>query len=169
MTSDRSRDSDRFINLISTEPDILLKILAQLSHTDILSLGRTSLIIHVLFSQCGVWGDLIQRWSIRSKLGINHYDWNRRMVTDYQFDLLEMLERLVGRFSRGPISSRTMSVCESVKEVRLSEARLCFLLETGRVKMFSRQDLSEIPTPPSSCQTPLDQINIRRVSVAVIT
>ena len=80
------------------------------------------------------------------------------MVTEYQFEVLDRLERLTSRFSRGPTSSRTLSVSQAVKEVRMSEARLAFLLETGRVKMFSRQDLSEIP-PPS--QSLLDQVNIR--------
>ena len=153
-----------FINLLSTEPDILLKILSELSYADILSLGRTSLIIHDLFLKCGVWEDLIQRWSIRSKLGPNRYEWSRRMMrTEYQFDVLDRLEKLRSRFSRGPTSSRTLSVCEAVLEVRLSEARLSFLLESGRVKTFNRADLSEIspPTPPS--HIPLDQVNIRRV------
>ena len=151
-----------FINLLNTEPDILLKILSELSHADILSLGRTSLIIHNLFLQCGVWEDLIKRWSIRSKLGTNRYDWRRRMVTEYQFEVLDRLERLKSMFSKGPTSSRTLSLCQAVKEVRMSETRLAFLLESGRVKTFSRHDLLEIP-PPS--QTPLDQINIRRVLI----
>ena len=161
MSFDRNT-SNCFINLLRTEPDILLKILSELSYEDILYLGRTSLIIHNLFLQCGVWDDLIQRWSIRSKLGPNCYDWSRRVVTEYQFEVLDRLERLTSRFSRGPTSSRTLSVCEAVRDVRMSEARLSFLLESGRVKTFSRQDLSEIPP---TFQTPLDQINIRRVSL----
>ena len=86
-----------FLNLLNTEEDILLRILSELSESDIKSLGQTCLSIHDMFSECGVWEDLIARWCIRAKLGDNCYDWKIRLGTSYEFEVLDKLEMLASR------------------------------------------------------------------------
>ena len=57
-----------------------------------------------------------------------------------------------------------MSVREPVKEMVMSDARVCLLLESGVVRLFSRQNLSQVSSPvmqrPGSV---LKQISMRPV------
>ena len=86
-----------FLNLLNTEKDILLRILSELSESEIKSLGETCLAIHDMFYESGVWQDLIDRCCLRAKLGHNCYDWKRRLGTTYEFEVLDKLEMLTSR------------------------------------------------------------------------
>ena len=93
-----SLNSDNsFIILLNTEKDILLKILSQLDESTISSLGQSCLSIHRIFSESGVWEDLLQRWSVRAGLGPNLYDWKNRVPINYEFEMLEKLEKMSSR------------------------------------------------------------------------
>ena len=87
-----------FIRLLSTEKDILLKILSEVDESSISSLGQSCLSIYRILFESGVWEDLIARWSMRAGLGDNLYDWNKRGAFNYEFEVLEKLEKLSSRY-----------------------------------------------------------------------
>ena len=155
-----------FINLLYTEKDVLLKILKKLPTSTILSLGKSCLAIYGMFQDCGVWDDLVQRWSLSSGLGYNHYDWEGRLGTSYDFEVVEKLALLTSRYRSGPVSSLTLSVRESAKAVVTSDHCVGLLLHSGTVRIFNRRDLSEVTTAilPAPSERALEQISIRGVS-----
>merc|ERR1712227_968066 len=135
-----TNEENVFLKLLSTEQDILYKIISELETETIVSLGHTCKKCKRIFIQFGVWKRILSEWKMNIGLG-NGYDFSKRMETNDDDLILQRLKLMKERYRIGPSKVSTASVSNFVISLAVDDSNIAVLLKNSWLLLFERKNM----------------------------